>query len=118
MTIDRHDIEKFSDEIETRTIFYQLGYQKDDEGNEVNVLSLDDNRQSCAKEIINDTKGTVRHYIRWGNGSFVNPFHTDFFRIRLRDYRWLKVSNEVFNMYVRFLRTGSNKYLHLAERAQ
>ena len=50
------------------------------------------------------------------DGKLVNPFGADFFKLKLSRCRWLKVTEEVFDMYATFLRTGRRQLLIKAER--
>lgn len=53
-----------------------------------------------------------KFYIKLLHGRVFNP-HTVF---RIRDAKWTKVSEEVYNIYIKFLDTRKSVYLTQAQR--
>lgn len=76
--------------------------------------------ESCAKEVINSTTSSSRYFIKRCPDGFVNPLNIDkrkdsFYKKRGL-YKWCSVDKAGFEMYLQFLRTGKNQFLHQAER--
>lgn len=103
-----------------QTFWLVKGEAENAEGELTNVCYTEDVKEACAKLIqtTNDLgENKFRYYVKWdGRGHFVNPYHTDFFRLRQRECRWYKASENCFRSYAIFLRTGNKTHLHQAER--
>ena len=98
------------------TIFYKVGFVVNDENEKTNMVVADEDKYCCAKAIHNLNNNSVRHYIKLGHGTFIDPYATEFGRQRKNYYKWTKVTNDAFILYTKFLRTGSRTCLHQAER--
>lgn len=86
-----------------------------------NIYFPDEVKDSCAKEVINYTTSSSRYFIWRSPDGFYNPLNVDvrkdsFYR-RHGLYKWCSVSQVGFEMYLQFLRTGKNQFLHQAERS-
>jgi hypothetical protein len=115
MTIDIHDMDDVQyDNIQT--VLYRHGSKVLKDGSRANLLAETEDKHTCCKIITNRTRGTTRCFIRHMDGKLVNPFGADFFKLKLSRCRWLKVTEEVFDMYATFLRTGRRQLLIKAER--
>lgn len=98
------------------TVFYKKGFVLTNNVKESLVVPEED-KECCAKAIHNIKRDSVRHFIKLGkDGTFGDPDSTDFSRARRGFYSWTKVSVDAFNLYIKFLRTGSRTCLHQAER--
>lgn len=81
-------------------------------------MSGDDNVDSCAKKEIHKLEnGTKRNlfYVKYTDGHLYNPFQPN--THRRNTLKWLKVKEETFDFYVRFIKTGRLSSLRYAERS-
>lgn len=98
------------------TVYYKRGFILDDDV-KTNLVTAKEDKECCAKAIHNLDNDTVRYFVKLGkDGTFADPDGTDFHRARRGFFSWTKVPTDSFNLYVKFLRTGSKTCLHQAER--
>ena len=78
------------------------------------VLLEEDGLFCVAKTIKNTTDDSYRYFVKFYRRLY-NPFHeTD--KKRITEFKYLKVSEKVFNAYLTFLKTGNDNFLSQAER--
>ncbi len=98
------------------TIFYKKGFVLENDV-KTSLVVAEEDKECCAKEIHNLNNDKVRHFVKLGkDGTFGDPDSADFSRARRGFYSWTKVPIDSFNLYTKFLRTGSRTCLHQAER--
>lgn len=97
------------------TLYYNKGSKLVD-GKLANKILDKETSESCAKEVDSSQTDNKVYYIKTYNNSFVDPFNVDLNRRTKNIFKWVRVKKEVFDLYLRFLRTGSRQALHHAER--
>lgn len=108
-------METMENSLEIRPIYYIYGNV--DGKNKVVETEMED---VCAKEVVNETVETSRFFIKRGPDGVFNPLtldermHNRYTKKGL--YKWCLVNRQAFDLYLQFLRTGKNQFLHQSER--
>ena len=89
----------------TTTIYYRPGAKK----------SLQEVDFSSAKEVI-VSDNITHYYILRRDSSFANPYDSWELRVHSKKYKYVKVRKEVFDAYMKFLKTGNHMFLTKSER--
>ena len=113
---EEKNVESFGAELtKYSTVFYKKGFPTGEP--KASITVADEDKQCCAKAIHNLNNESVRVFAKLGmDGTLADPYATEFARQRRGFYKWTKVTNDAFKLYVKFLRTGSRTCLHQAER--
>lgn len=88
--------------------FHSIFYDKD--GNE-----SDEAVDGYAKKNISNRTGNTSFYIKSYGCELFNPL-INLTNYRQKDWKFLKYTEEKFNLYIQFLKTKQTRYLTLAER--
>lgn len=80
------------------------------------LISQQDGVDIVAKCNINPFTETKNYYIRFENSHMVDPVNRDFRRHFTEQAQWKRVSEQVYNLYVKFLKTNKQAFLSKAKR--
>lgn len=75
-----------------------------------------DEKSVCARQVTNKETGNVRYFVKYGDSRLFSPHRITKREEKMTRWKMKRVSKEVFDLYVRFLKSGSNVLLNNAER--
>jgi hypothetical protein len=79
-----------------------------------NILTPELTKKTVAKRIHTST-GHFRHYVKSYRGRLLDPNSNAFKKDELGQ-RWMYVNEEIYGLYLKYLRTGQTQFLNSAER--
>jgi hypothetical protein len=79
-----------------------------------NIISPTLTKATVAKKIVVST-GRERCYVKTYRGKIVDP-QSDYFKRDIDAQRWTYVTEEIYGLYLKYLRTGRTQFLTSAER--
>lgn len=79
-----------------------------------NIIKTKENKNTLAKKIVT-SNNNEKFYIKTYRGKIVDP-NSEFFKKDKDLQKWTSVSEEIYNLYIKFLRTGKIQFLISAER--
>lgn len=79
-----------------------------------NIFQTKETKTTLAKKIIT-SNNNERFYIKTYRGKIVDP-ESEFFKKDKDAQKWTSVSEEIYALYLKFLRTGKIQFLTSAER--
>ncbi len=101
--------------LQIKTLYFTYGNEG---GN--NIAYTEESDETYAKQVINETTGTSRYFVKRSPEGFANPLAEDdrkkLYYKRHAMYNWISVKEAGFELYLQFLRTGKKQFLHQAER--
>lgn len=109
--------------------FYEKGQGGNANGAPSNVIREYETLDSCAKKRFNNRTNTWTYFVKKHRYDFIDPYDSISFNRRNKNkqdenydpaaigsYRFVKVSETVFNLYCKYLSTGRNVFKIKAER--
>ena len=76
-------------------------------------VSINENTFAKKLEINNKAVG---FYVKYGNGVLFDPYGVDKHRINTTMFNFVRVKQNVFNSYLKYLQTGLGRHLNEARR--
>lgn len=108
-------VDKIAEELNVPDVQYGEVIVYLDDGTRVSEAALDKRQKSsvCARKI--KFKHTTEFVVKSDGGHLYNPNQTDVF-YRKKPWKFLRVSEQVFNLYTKFLSSKREMYKTQAER--